>query len=237
MSRHLPETDLANYAFLPVATKEARLLDWLKPRKITRSYEPFRQNLGDTVNAQLPLLEDEQTATTWSTLENLVAKKCGADEILLKMNLAVAKATHSFAVNNNIKAEKTDVRSLTLVHGHPYDFSMPLLLRYDGRVVVAFTDLRRTGCLSVHAQRVVFSILHERFRVNFPGFERLGLEVWKYANTEARTISAIRHGSEPLYSYEELQSDFTETYDILNQLMRGLGRPSQLGPGPLFGNG
>jgi hypothetical protein len=82
--------------------------------------------------------------------------------------------------------------------------------------------------------------MHQRFRVNYPELEGLRLELWKYADNESRDVRVIRHNEEPLYSYDELVGDITETYRILYSLMaaedaeRRRGSERDAG-GPLFG--
>jgi hypothetical protein len=104
-SRHLPETDIANVAFLPASQKERMLAQWIKPKTVTRSYEPFRQTAGDAVNQQLPLFPSPQIPTPWEKLESLVAAKCKGNPELLEMNLCIARATHKFALETHLTAE------------------------------------------------------------------------------------------------------------------------------------
>jgi hypothetical protein len=120
-----------------------------------------------------------------------------------------------------------------------YDFSLPLLLRYDGGASVVFTDLRRTGRLSNHGCHVTHSVQHQRFRVNFPDLAALRLDVWRYKNDDAREIEVVRHNDRDLISYDKLVRDFSETYRILNALLQeqfDARRRSGNGDyGPLFG--
>lgn len=237
-SRYLPETDIANWAFLPPRLKEKFLAAWLRPRMAKGSYNPYRATTGDAVNRQLPLYPDGQVPTPWAKLEALVARKCRGDETLLKMNLPVAKATHDFATHASLTAEPVEVGSVTLGL-HRYEFGAPLLLRYAGGASVMFPDLRRTGQLTPHGRRVVLSVLHQRFRVNYPEYEALRLEIWRYQDNESRSIAVFRHEADPLYAYEELATDFLETYAIMNRLRFGAEedrrRRGGEGPGPLFG--
>lgn len=239
-SRHLPETDIANIAFRSVNEKSQILEAWLKPRQGSGSYNPYRQTSGDAVNRQLPLYPCGQVQTPWKKLEELVVAKCRGDEQLLKMNIPVARATHEFALANSLTAEPIDTRSLTLAGGERYDFGQNLLLRYNGSAAVAFPDLRRKGQLTLHGRRVAFSMMHQRFRENFPDNRLLGLQVWRYRDNDDRSIEVIAHGDEILYTYEELSADFSETYSIFNALRSGAesdrrNRGNDQGYGPLFG--
>jgi hypothetical protein len=197
-SRYLPETDIANWAFLPPRLKEKFLLAWLRPRIARGSYDPYRQTTGDAVNRQLPLYPTGQVATPWSRLEELVARRCRGDDRPLEMNLPVAKATYEFATREGLTAEPVDVEALTLCHGQRYDFGASLLLRYDRGASVMFPDLRRTGQLTPHGRKVVLSAMHQRFRVNYPEYEALRIEIWRYQDNATRAISVHRHRQEPV---------------------------------------
>ncbi len=238
-SRHLPESEICNLAFKPSSHKERDLANWLKPRVITRSYNPYRATAADAVNTQLPLFPEGQVATPWAKLEALVRSRCRGDQELLDMNLPIAKSTHDFAVANKLTAEPLDVRPITLALGHPYGFGLPLILRYDGGASVAFTDLRRRGHLTPSGVRVMLAVLHQRFRVNCPELSALRLEIWRFADTDARDIKVSRHLGDELHSYEQLTKDFSETYRILNNLESANAADkrsgSQDGLGRLFG--
>lgn len=240
-NRRLPETDIANWAFLPFSQKEKALIAWLKPRQAKGSYDPYRLTSGDAVNLQLPLYPSGQVATPWDKLAELVAKKCRGDERLLDMNLPVAKSTHQFALERGLSAEPVDIGALTLEGGFRYDFGPALILRYEGGASVMFPDLRRTGNLSPHGRRVVQSALNQRFRVNYPEYETLSLDIWRYRDNDIRSIEVFSHSGDALYTYEELSRDFAETYAIMNALRSGaeVERRKKGGEdfGPLFGRG
>jgi hypothetical protein len=239
-NRRLPETDIANWAFLPKSLKEKALVAWLRPRQAKGSYEPYRSTSSDAVNQQLPLYPSGQVLTPWDKLSELVIRKCRGDERLLNMNLPIAKATHAFSERHSVTAQPADIGALTLERGFRYDFGPALILRYDGGASVMFPDLRRTGNLTPHGRLVAQSVMHQRFRVNFPEYAALSLEIWRYKNNDERTIEVFRHSSEPLYSYEQISHDFAETYDMMNSLRAGVEmdvRKSGEGDfGPLFGH-
>lgn len=240
-NRYLPETDIANLAFKPVSQKTQFLASWIRPRMGRGSYNPYRKTYADAVNKQLPLYPDAQIATPWKTLEGLVRKKCHGSELLLSMNLPIASATHSFAVENNVIAEPIHASPITLVPGQQYEFGQPLLLKYNDDAAIMFPDLRRTGQLSPHGRRVAFSVMQERFITNYPEYSGLRKEIWRYKNNEERTIKVHRHDGEPLYNYEQLSADFVQTYEILNylRLERDVDQKKRGGDdfGPLFGTG
>ena len=219
--RRLPETDIANLAFLPEGQKRRVLESWLEPKESRGSYDPQRLTMGDAVNQQLPLVAEAQLHTPWHKLESLVRRRCRGNEKLLAMNLPVARATHAFASERNLKAYALDARPLNFPHCDPYEFASPLIVTYDEKPRLVFLDLRRTGGLSVHARRVVMSAQDVRVRERYPELRNAGLEIWRYRNTELRLIEVTSYENEPLYSYEELSLDFASTYKIMNELRAG----------------
>lgn len=238
-SRHLPETEIANLAFQMSAKKLKVIEAWVKPRVITKTYNPFRATYPDAVNKQLSLYPDGQVATPWDKLEALTAAKCGGDLELTEMNVPVARATHTLAIETGMSAEPMMIRGLTMLPGHTYEFGSSLFFRYDDGVSVAFADLRRSGYLTEHGRHVVFSYQHQRFRENYPEFGALRLESWRYKANDDRTIEVYRHDGRKLYSYEELAADIEETYRILAHVQSEVaearrGRKDR-GFGPLFG--
>ncbi|MDP5279761.1 hypothetical protein Q9Q95_12580 [Sphingomonas sp. DG1-23] len=218
-SRRLTETDLANMSFLPVEAKRARIEAIIKPKRIIGSYEPFRSTAGDALNEQFPFFFEDQGATPLGKLEEAVAKACKGDPTLLKMNLAVARATHSFATARKLSAERLSVRPITLAFGHAYEFGMPLIMRFEGVACVAFPDLRRTGPLTTRGSRFVGSMMHQRFRVNYPDFRDLRREIWRYQDTHSREIKPIPCSEADLISYDDLSADVAESYAILHSAM------------------
>lgn len=219
MSSRLPETDLANWAFLPAFKKREALDRFILPKKIRGTYEPFRSVFGDVVNKQLPLLGD-QKSTPWSVIESELQRRCRSKPDSLKMNLEIAHATHTFIEQNSITAMPVDVTSLAFGTGHLYQFGISLLLRYPDRTVAVFLDLRRTNYLSVEGRDFVFSSMHERFRTAYPDLADIGLQIFRYRNDKSRTVVPI-DVLKPTHSLDELAFDVRETYEIYNSVLRG----------------
>ena len=211
-SRRLTETDLANMSFMPSSVKRARLETYIKPKKIIGSYEPFRSTIGDALNEQFPFLQEERDPTSLGTLEAVVGRACKGDQDLLSMNLAVARATHEFALKRELSAERHELRSMTVAFGHKYTFGMPLILRAGGDAFAAFPDLRRTGPLTSRGCLFVVSMMHQRLRVNYPDLRRMLLEIWRYSNSVSRTVRGIEVPDAHLIPYDDLLADITETY-------------------------
>lgn len=236
----IPETEIANWAFLPVGQKFERAYTFLRRAGGSGSYNPFRETIGDAVNRQLPLFQDGQVETPWSKLEETIEKKCSRDPKSLAMNVAVARATHEFSVERELTAEPVDFFGVATPLGFKYDFGLPLFLRYEGGASVAFPDLRRSGGLTHHGIHVAHSFQHQRFRENFPDNEGLRLEVWRYRNNDGRDIEVCRSSGSNLISLDELLADVVQTYEVVAEVLAAIAaeerrRPAAGGSGPLFG--
>ncbi|NJN37048.1 MAG: hypothetical protein HC794_08315 [Nitrospiraceae bacterium] len=112
MNNRLPETELANWAFLPAADKRRALESFARPKSIPGTYTPFRQVFAETVNQQLPLFSDGLTRSSWDAIEKRLVKACNGREDLLAMNKQILAATHQFAEEQGIAANALDVRPL-----------------------------------------------------------------------------------------------------------------------------
>jgi hypothetical protein len=237
MSNRLPETDLANWAFLSHAQKWEALVNFERPKMIRGTYEPFRSIFGDAVNEQSALFSAiEQPATPWVHIEEKVRARCRSKPKSLEMNLAIARATHEFAQQNQIVALPVDVTMLALGIGHLYAFGLPILMRYQDRVVAAFLDLRRSSNLTPQGRDWVFSAMHERFRSAYPDLANIGLQIWRYRNNDKREIVVI-DCDEPRHSFDELKSSARDTYEIFAAVLRQGTEDSRRrsgGAGPLI---
>jgi hypothetical protein len=221
MSGRLPETELANWAFLAPVDKRRAIERHLQPKRIIGSYEPFRLVLADAVNKQLPLFGGvEQPVTPWPEIEKRIHARCRRDPDSLKMNLEIAKATHDFAEREKITALPIDVTSIAFGVGHLYEFGLPLLMRYPDRIAAVFLDLRRSGGLTPDGRAWVFSAMHERFRAAYPDLSAIGLEIWRYRADSKRTIT-ISPCNEITFSFSDLVADARETYAIYSSILVG----------------
>lgn len=239
MSSRLPETELANWAFLSPLSKRYAIERHIQPKQIAGTYEPFRQVLGDAVNKQLPLFGDEdQPSTPWPQIEGRIRAHacCRRNADTLRMNLEVAKATHDFAESEKITAIPVDVTSLAFGVGHLYQFGLSLLMRFPDRVAAVFLDMRRSNGLSVDGREWVDAAMHERYRAAYPDLAAINLQIWKYRTNSERTIVPLTAGSIGI-SYDDLVADVRETYAIYASVLAGerdKKRGSSGGSGPLL---
>lgn len=237
MSNRLPETDLANMAFLSATMKREAIERFLRPKQIKGTYEPFRQFFPDIVNRQVPMFED-LASTPWEVIESSIRRACRTKPDSLLMNLEIAQATHEYIIRERVNALAIDVTPLSFGTGHVYYFGLSVLMRYPNRIAAVFLDMRRTGNLSQTGRDFIFSTLHERYRTAYPDLANIDLEIFRYKNNKNRTLVAIQP-SNVIYSLDQITTDVRETYAIYDMVLKGdteKRRRSGGGSiGPLFG--
>lgn len=236
MSNRLPETELANWSFLPVDAKRIELEKFERPKIIIGSYEPFRRVFPDVVNQQLPLFSEGLSATGWEAIEHRLLQECKGDAQKFQMNKRILAATHEYAKAHQITALSIDVVPLKLAGGHPHEFGLNLLFRYQARSSVVFLDMRKSNRLNANGLRFVSSALHHRFREAYPDLAEVDREIWRYGTTTNRKLMPVPASSE-IMSWEALSADVRETYAIWEEVKNGgrdQRRASGGGFGPLF---
>lgn len=215
----LPPTDLANILFRDHSVKRARLVEIIEPKVIPYTYNPFRRTVGDAVNLQFELVGFEMLPTPWDTLEQEVIRACKGREALIAVNMPVARATHAHAVERNVSASQIDASPLRLAPGQSYSFWMPLLLESNGRFFVTYPEPRRKGYLTPLGMQVAMSIQHERFRTLGSDLSEIGLQIWRYANTDDRRIIVYTDEGLDLIPYAELEAETTDVCKLLAKLI------------------
>lgn len=236
MSNRLPETDLANWSFLPAAAKRRALIAFEGPKIIKGSYEPFRKVFPDAINQQFPLFADGLEESGWEAVNRRLRQECKGDEVLINMNLAILTATHLYASAHGIAATGIEVVPLRFPGSLAYSFGLNLLIRYRDRSAVVFLDMRQTNGLSPTGRPFVFSAMHHRFREAYPDFAEVNIEIWRFKKDKDRTL-VIENAGEIRHSYEQIMADVAETHQIWQSVRRGDGearRAAGGGFGPLF---
>lgn len=236
MSSRLPETELANWAFLSPAQKRVNLERHEQPKLIVGSYEPFRKVFPDAVNQQFPLFSDALAATDWNALEARLVQECGGNEDKIRMNRRVLAATHKYAEEQRIAARGVDVLPLGFGGGIKYGFGLNLLIRYPTHSAIVFCDLRSSNRLADRAMRFVFSALHHRFREAYSDLAGAELEIWRYGTKTNRELTTVRFSGEAL-DWQTMVDDVLETHRIWDSVRKGgddRKRAAGGGSGPLF---
>jgi hypothetical protein len=218
--RRLPETELANLAFLSPAAKRLALSQWLKPKgAMPPSYEPVRKTFGEAVRLETSLLKSETRHSTLGQLEELVARECRGNAAKLAQNLPVARSVRRYVDQFGITASSAEVFPLVLIPGFKYSYWTPVLVHYPDRVASVFLDMRRAGFLGPVGRRFCFSLMHERFRAMDERYAELQLEIWRFGKDEKRTIHVTTETGS-LFGFEAILEDVRETYIILEDLQR-----------------
>jgi hypothetical protein len=233
MSNHLPETELANWAFLPAADKRRALEAFARPKMIPGTYQPFREVFPDTVNQQLPLFRDGLTRSSWDAVEARLIKACKGRDDLLRMNRQILAATHKYAEEVGIAANALDVLPLR-IDGVDYSFGLNLLFRYRGNATIVFLDMRKSNGLSIAGRNFVFSALHHRFREAYVDLIGVQAQIWRYRRNKDRTLVPIFEGGEIL-RWDDMVDAVHETHRIWDEVKRGIPPARKVvGLGPLF---
>lgn len=220
MTRRLPETDLANLGFREIGSKRQFLIEWLKPKKLPPSYDPFRASIGEAVDAELPLFQGGISKAAMPELERLVIAACRNNPALIKQNMPPARALRDFTARHELEAAQIDVFPLKVMPGLRYSYGSPFVARYNGGAAVVFLDLRRSGGLTRSGVHFAQSVMHEQFRVANPDFESVRMEVWRFGKDAGRTIQPIVESRLPI-SMDEIVRDIGETYEVLNDIVQG----------------
>jgi hypothetical protein len=112
-----------------------------------------------------------------------------------------------------------------------------VVVAIDGRPVVPFFDPRRTKKLTSEARRFVFSVMHERIRVD-PDFANVRLAIIQFHNSDEGARAAIPYFDDDLelLGFEALDSMVRETYEIWHEVLmdREDENRGKTGTGPLF---
>jgi hypothetical protein len=236
MSNRLPETDLANWAFLPPADKRRALEAFELPKLIRGSYEPFRKVFPDVVDQQFPLFKDDLSASEWAPIEARLRIECKGNQTLIDMNRSILHSTHKYIVENSARAFAIDVLPLRFSGIQSYFFGLGLLIRYRDHSSVVFLDMRRQHGLNPNGRAFVFSAMHQRYRIAYPDLADINMEIWRYQNNAERKLVRLTSDN-AVYDYEQLAADIMETHQIWESVKRGdrdARRAASGGAGPLF---
>lgn len=235
MSSRLPETELANWSFLPPFQKRKALEAFERPKIIQGSYEPFRKVFPDAINQQFPLFGEELERSEWQAVDERLKQECKGNEKLLKMNRQILAATHAYAERCGLQATAIDVRPIRFFGSVDYFFGLSLLIRYPDRATIVFLDMRKSHGLNAHGLAFVYSSLHHRFREAYPDLVAADIEVWRYKADKQRTLVALPHTGD-LLGWDDLVADVYETHRIWEEVKRGGegGGRAIGGAGPLF---
>ncbi|MBQ2260603.1 MAG: hypothetical protein II336_04475 [Loktanella sp.] len=111
-------------------------------------------------------------------------------------------------------------------------------LEIDGRRVIPFVDLRKSGSLSSHAREFLFAMNFHLIVDTFSDFSDFGLVVLDYWEDSALSKGFTPHffSGTPRYSYAELSDMIARTHSIWLEVLEGRKRGGEeSGPiGPLF---
>lgn len=211
--RRIPETDLARITVLSAAEQPFRLRK-LKGFKPPHTLNPFRKVLPDLMNLQHQLLGTVKT-TAWEHIEaSIRASNESVDGIC--QNLAVAKALYDFAASSKVVSYDKPVQRWPVGFENSVEYWQPFYSVWSERATFVHFDPRLSNPLTNRARRFVFSMMHQRLRVDDPDFSGVGLTIFQFGVGDDGNRSVCLHSSEEfeLYSRDELNDMIDLTYRL-----------------------
>ncbi len=209
----LPEIDLARIAPSPASGREYELRAFsLGHPPLT--YKPVRDNIGDLLNLNSELL-GPQPVTHWEIIKRIIAK-ASRDDLEQTCNIAVAKAIYDFAIETRAVSFKKDTARWNVGFGQSVVYWSNLYTVIDGRPHFIFFDQRLSNCLQPIGRRFVFSMMHQRLRVDDPDFSTAELCIMQFRRGDLgqRVMKPYYAQYETLYSRDELNLMIDETYRL-----------------------
>lgn len=211
--RRIPETDLARITGLPEDEQRLRLRR-LRAFRPPHTLNPFRQAVSDIMNVQYPLL-GERAPTKWEMIQAAILKSKESESGKLQ-NLAVAQALYDFATENDIISHDKPVTRWAVGFENSVEYWQQFYSVWDDRASFVHFDPRLSSPLTKHAMRFVFSMMHERLRVDDPDFSGVDLTIFQFGkdSNNKRFTKLFNADQFSLLPREELNDMITTTYRL-----------------------
>ena len=100
--------------------------------------------------------------------------------------------------------------------GGNVSYWLPVILNIEGKAAVPFIDPRRSRGLEKEGRRFVFSMMHERIRVDDEDYANVRFVILKFPGSDDNVRAPVLYVDDgiELYSREQLESMVTETYEL-----------------------
>ena len=245
MIRLLPDIDLARIAPLPDVEKRQEL-EAFKLGNPSITYKPLRLNFTDILNVR-PEMFDRIDPTELPVIEKKVRRQARWDKEELA-NLRVARGLHSFAQEKFIIGRREEFYPFQMRMGWKVNLWLPAILAIEDAPFATFIDPRSSRGLNETARRFVFSMMHERIRVEDLDFADVRLCIIRFGEPTEYGSDDKTYGIRPARFYtdknidliplDELERMVTTTYEIWRDVSEGREREARRhtgGAGPLFG--
>ena len=209
----LHKADLARIA--PMERDRKRIcLEQLRSAYPPFSYRPLHAHLHELFNVQ-PTLFGPVKPTDWSIIEDSLRKRCknGGETAA---NLSVARGIYDWIVDNEIEGRTQEFFPLSMGAGGNVSYWLPVILNIEGKAAVPFIDPRRSRGLEKEGRRFVFSMMHERIRVDDEDYANVRFVILKFPGSDDNVRAPVLYVDDgiELYSREQLESMVTETYEL-----------------------
>ena len=213
----LHKADLARVAPMPRDRKRI-CLEQLRNGYPPFSYKPLHDHLHEIFNFQ-PTLFGPVKPTDWSVIEDSLRKRCrqGSETAA---NLSVARGLYDWIVDNQIEGRSQRFFPLSMGAAGNFTYWLPSVLNVQGKATVPFIDPRRSRGLEKEARRFVFSMMHERIRVDDQDYAKVKFVILKFPGSDDDVRAPVLYADDgiQLYSREQLESMVTETYELWREV-------------------
>jgi hypothetical protein len=210
----IPETDLARIAVCPVDEQRILLQD-LRSFRPPHTLNPFRQSVADILNLQPTGLLGSLDRTPWPKIQESIERSKETEDGIAK-NLGVAKALFEFSEQRQVISYGRPVPRWNVGYGIDLAYWNQFYSVWGEAAAFVHFDPRLTHPLTEGARRFVFSLMHQRLRVDDPDFADVGLKIFRFGRGEGdrRTISEYSAEGLELYDYAQLNEMIGTTYRL-----------------------
>ena len=213
----LRKTDLARIA--PMQRDRQRIcLEQLRNGYPPFSYRHLHALLHEIFNFQ-PTLFGPIEPTDWSVIEDSLRKRCKLGNETAA-NLSVARGLYNWIVDNGTEGRNKKFYPLSMGVGGNVTYWLHAILSVEGKASVPFIDPWRARGLGKEGRRFVFSIMHERIRVDNPDYSKVRFVILKFPESGGDIRTPVHHTDDgvELFSREQLESMVTETYELWREV-------------------
>lgn len=235
--RRLHEIDLARIAVCSVDLQN-RELKRQKGGYAPFSYNPFRKNFTNIVDAKPPMFPDAPSLEL-SEICSLIKKDSKRGDVEFNQNMILSELLYKAVRKPNTYCIQKDFYPVTFAVGQSAAYWANCVLVIDGKPNIIFFDQRRQKGLNSNGKKFVFSMMHHHIREQFPDLYDAGLLIGQFPDLGGiRKLVIEKHTETELYSFSELDMMVSQTYYIWTQILSARedeARKETSSIGPLFG--
>lgn len=218
--RRIHENELARITVRPIE-EQPKLLSKLKGFRPTHSLNPFRNLIPDLLNIGYGLAP-ASGLPKWEIIENIILSS-KESEFGKEMNLEAARALYNFAVDNSIVSFSKPTPNWAIGFNTSVSYWQQSYSIWGDKPRVLYIDPRKSAPLTKSAMRFVFSLMHERIRVDDPDFSEVDLNIMRIVakGDGTRNIKLYSADDFDLYNRDQLNEMITTTYQLWIEELKG----------------